>query len=168
MAKKAKKPATKKEKFVPIVLNDVDEKALLLLPKQGETVNVNLKPRPKVESDNEELSETEAAAMLDRQEKRINDFKVKLETEVDSQEWTLADPVIPEDLKGRVWIAVYRCPEGHKTKATNRQADSGVWCYKHREAGQKIMATIVPQFLSRPNAEDPDVAKRKRAAKGAQ
>lgn len=167
MAKTAKK-ATKKEKFISIpgsaVAGDKENPRDITAALNASTVA----GQEAKDNDNEEMSEAEAAGILERQEKRKADFKAKLENEVDSQEWTLTDPVIPPELEGKVWIAVYRCPEGHKTKATNRQADSGVWCWKHREVGHKVMASIMPQFLNRPVTEDPDIAKRKKAAKGAQ
>lgn len=164
MARKKAKKQEKKEKYVPIPGSAVAD-------QQG-TVKYEHKSDPSsfapVESDNEEMSEAEVEAMERRSAQKKQAAIAKVEAEVDAQEWTLMDPVIPENLVGRVWVAVYRCPEGHKTKATNRQAESGVFCWKHRESGQKVKAEIMPQFLSRPITEDPDVAKRKKAAKGAQ
>lgn len=166
MAKKAKK-TEKKEKLIPLTLNDrLEDRSGITVPSRAV---LGIPKAPEFETpDNEDMTDAETTEIFDDQEKRKKDLQNKLEIEVDTQEWTLADPIIHEDLAGKVWVAVYRCPDGHKTKATNRQAKSGVWCWKHREAGQKVMATIMPQFLNRPDLGDPDVAKRKKAAKGAQ
>lgn len=122
----------------------------------------------KVTPDVEEVSEKEAEAMVERAIQKKEEVKAKLEESVDNQDWTMYDPVIPEDLKGRVWIAVFRCPDSHKTKATNRQADTGVWCWACGQAGKKSIATIMPQFLKQPAPPDDDLEKRKKARKGAE
>lgn len=169
MAKKAKAVKAKKDRYEAIPGSAVAEKVTWKKHQDpsvftGETGVIS----QGVESDNEEMSEAEVEAMEQRSTAKKEAAIARVEAEVDSQEWTLADPVIPENLVGRVWIAVFRCPEGHKTKATNRQADHGVWCWKCRGSGQKVKASIMPQFLTRPVSDDPDVAKRKKAAKGAQ
>lgn len=169
MAKKAKKPAAKTEKYRPIPGSAVADNAV----DGPRVMHVHPEVAKELESqsDVEEMSEAEVEAMANRQEVKKEQAKARIEAEVDSQSWSVADPIIPDELKGRVWIAVYRCPEGHKTKATNRQAESGVFCWRHREAGQNVKAEIMPQFLSRPVTDNPEAAKRdkaKRAAKGAQ
>lgn len=121
-----------------------------------------------VESESEIVSEKEAEAMIERHVQKKEAVKAKLEESVDSQDWTMSDPEIPADLVGRVWIAVYRCPTGHKTKATNRQAESGVVCWRCREAGKKVKAVIMDQFLIKPEAPNEDLEKRKKARKGAE
>lgn len=167
MAKKAKK-TTKKEKFIPIPGSAVSDEPVKKFPPKFHSPTVVENDPPAVESDGEEMSEAEVEAMERRSVAKKQAAIAKVEADVDAQEWTLADPVISDDLKGRVWIAVFRCPEGHKTKATNRQASSGVYCWRCREAGLKVTAQIMEQFLQRPVMEDPDIAKRKKAAKGAQ
>ena len=42
--------------------------------------------------------------------------------------WTRLDPEIPKGMKGKMWVAVFKCSSGHKTKATNLQADQGIDC----------------------------------------
>lgn len=120
------------------------------------------------ETDGEDMNEQEVAAMEERAKQRKDEAKAKIEATVDTQHWSLVDPIIPEELTGRVWIAVYRCPDGHKTKATNRQADKGILCFKHGELGQKVIAQIVPMFLEKPIPPTDDIEKRKKARKGAE
>lgn len=50
---------------------------------------------------------------------------------VSVHEWTRLDPVITNgQRKARtIWVAVFKCQDGHKTKATNRQGDEGITCY---------------------------------------
>ncbi len=120
--------------------------------------------RPQAEeTDGEEMSESEANAMFERAEERKEAAEREAMDEVDGQDWTRNDPVIPEELlKARkVWVAVFKCPKGHKTKATNRQADSGVYCYECKEKGEKVRADIMDQFVERPEAEENKDVKRK-------
>lgn len=130
-------------------------------------VKTATQPSP-VEPDVEDVSEQEAEAMVERHVHKKEEVKAKLEESVDAQDWTQSDPVIPEDLIGRVWIAVFRCPEGHKTKATNRQAKSGVRCYICKGAGKEVKADIMAQFLVKPEPLDEDLEKRRKARKGAE
>lgn len=118
------------------------------------------------EPDVEEVSESEVAAMIERAEERKREEKEKIEAEVDDQAWSRSDPAIPEELEGRVWVAVYKCPHGHKTKATNRQAKTGVRCWDCGEKGQVVKAHVMPQFLQKPEPPADDIEKRKAAAKG--
>jgi len=121
--------------------------------KIGKTKKVKELPLPEapvVEKDDEDMSEDEVDNIIAKAEEKKVEAVKKVELSVDKQEWTKQDPVIPEELEERVWVAVYRCPNGHKTKATNRQKDSGVQCYECKET-----AVIVPQFLNKPtNQED--------------
>lgn len=118
------------------------------------------------EVDVEDVPESEADAMIERAAKRREEEKQKVEAEVDKQEWSASDPLIPEDLKSKVWIAVYKCPEGHKTKATNRQAKTGIHCGACRIQGKTVKADVMPQFLEKPIPPDDDNEKRKQAARG--
>lgn len=118
--------------------------------------------------DVEIVTDKEAEAMVERAEKRKEEVKAKAELAVDSQDWTISDPVIPAELKGRVWVAVFRCAQGHKTKATNRQADTGVWCFGCRQLGKREIATIMAQFLTKPEPPEDDLEKRRKARKGAE
>lgn len=115
-------------------------------PKKIEEVE---KKPPVVEPEEEEMSDAEIEILIARRQEKKEQAARKVELSVDAQEWTKQDPVIPEELAGRVWIAVYRCPSGHKTKATNRQADSGIQCAECSQA-----ATIVPQFLKKPIVQE--------------
>jgi len=56
------------------------------------------------------------------------------------------DPKIPEGRE--VYVAVYSCTQGHKTKATNLQAEEGVQCYECSMSGKKEIAKIMPQFIT--------------------
>lgn len=137
--------------------------------RKGKAGQVGKPPTAAIEDeDGEDMSEDSIAKMVGRAEERKEEEKARVEATVDSQDWNMMDPVIPEELKGRVWIAVYKCPDGHKTKATNRQATTGVMCWRHRDAGKQVKAVIMPQFLARPNNEDPDAEKRRKARKGAE
>lgn len=113
-----------------------------------------------------DMSEKEAERIVQRASDRKDEAKAKVEATVDSQDWTASDPVIPEELAGKVWVAVYRCPDAHKTKATNRQKDTGVLCWKCKAAGVKVKATIMPQFLEKPESMDPDLERRKKSHGG--
>lgn len=110
-------------------------------------------PAPPVQESGEDMSDFEADAMISRAEEKKQAETDKVEKSVDVQEWTKQDPIIPEELEGRVWVAVYRCPDNHKTKATNRQADKGVLCYECKGFGKQVTAVIVPQFLKKPQEE---------------
>lgn len=126
-------------------------------------------PQPPVtESDDENMSEEEASALIDAKVVEAAQEVERQGEELDRADWTMADPVIPEALKGRVWIAVFKCPKGHKTKATNRQAKSGIACWRCREEGKRIKAEMMPQFEARPDTTDPDLEKRRLAKKGAE
>lgn len=106
---------------------------------------------PVLEQDDvEDVPDSEADAMIERAEEKKVAATKKVEKVVDTQEWTKMDPVIPEELEGRAWIAVYKCPHGHKTKATNRQADKGIQCFDCKSAGQTVSADIMEQFLTKP------------------
>lgn len=123
---------------------------------------------PISDPDSEVLSEKEADSIVEEKIEEKEKAVLKLEAELDSQDWSTADPVIPEALKDVVWVAVYRCPEAHKTKATNRQAKSGVRCWKCKGLGKTVKAEIMPQFLEAPPSGDPDVEKRRKARRGAE
>lgn len=123
---------------------------------------------PPILNDDENISEAEANAMVDESIAQEKAELKKLENEIDSQDWTLADPVIPDALKDEVWVAVYKCVLGHKTKATNRQAKGGVRCWRCKEEGKTVKAEIMMQFLVPPESGDPDVDKRRRARKGSE
>lgn len=116
----------------------------------------------------EEMSEAEADAIVEEAAAKEKARMKKLESEMDSQDWSLSDPVIPEALKADVWIAVFKCALGHKTKATNRQAKTGVRCWRCKEDGKTAKADIMLQFLVPPETGDPDIDKRRRARKGNQ
>jgi hypothetical protein len=65
--------------------------------------------------------DVEAPAMKPVEEKPEPMTKVlHRDDDVDTeQKWGATDPVIPEDRKGSVWVALFKCPDGHKTKATS-------------------------------------------------
>ena len=93
------------------------------------------------ETESEEIPAAELDRMIDKAEaKKVAEVK-KVELTVDAQDWTNADPVIPEALAIKVWVAVFACPVKHKTKATNRQEAAGVKCWV---CGEK--AEMMPQF----------------------
>lgn len=143
---------------------EVEEK---YVPKKPPVVEPEeMQAEPANELDAEDVPESEANAMVERAAKRREAEREKIEASVDNQDWSQSDPLIPEDLKGKVWIAVYKCPEGHKTKATNRQAKSGVRCAVCRGQGKTVKADVMPQFLEKPVEPDSDDIKRKQAAKG--
>jgi hypothetical protein len=104
-----------------------------------------------------EIPESEADAMFERVEVKKTEERKKVEDKVDAQDWTRMDPDIPEALMGRVWVAVYRCEAGHKTKATNRQKDTGIWCH---ECKQK--AEIMPKLFDNPPEDQSKKSDRKR------
>lgn len=134
------------------------------LPDVGETVN----PLPGSESP-EEMSEDEVSDMISEKEQDKKAEKAKILSHVDSQDWTRMDPVIPEELRTSIWVAVYKCPKGHKTKATNRQATDGVFCFECKEAGFKVVASIMPQFIRAPESDfDEKMEKRKKAKRSDQ
>lgn len=118
-------------------------------PEDGMSEPVSQPVPEQHESDSEDMPESEVEGMIQRKEEKKAEAKKAVERSVDTQEWTKADPVIPEEMEDRVWIAVYKCPQGHKTKATNRQAESGIRCYECKEK-----AAIVPLFLKKPVQED--------------
>lgn len=101
-------------------------------------------------ADTEVMGENEVDSMFEKAVERKEEVKRKAEDAVDSQEWTRQDPDIPEALKGRVWIAVFKCEKGHKTKATNRQADTGIYCWQCRVEGVKSRADMMPIFRGAP------------------
>lgn len=116
----------------------------------------------------EEMSDDEANAMFNRAEKRKEEATAKAFADVDQQDWTRNDPFIPVDLlkAGKVWVSVYKCPNGHKTKATNRQAEQGIFCWQCKETGKQVKATLC--FLGRPENDRTDEKdeKREKAKRG--
>jgi hypothetical protein len=106
-------------------------------------------PKPTVPvNEPEDMAETEVEGMIERKEQKEVEAVKKVELSVDSQEWSKNDPVIPDDLKGRVWVAVFKCPVGHKTKATNRQDNSGIKCFECGKPSQ-----IMSQFTEKPKKD---------------
>lgn len=139
--------------------------------KQERSVQSEIEvPEPSLvpEPDVVDLPEADADAIIDEAAAEEAKKQKKMESELDGQYWSRNDPEIPEALKDQVWVAVYRCSEGHKTKATNRQAKSGVRCWKCKESGLTVKAEVMPQFLDKPESLDPDTEKRHKARKGAE
>lgn len=118
--------------------------------------------------ESEDVSESEANAMVERVVEKQTKQEAKEIEAVDRQDWTRNDPVIPEGLKGKVWIAVFRCPKGHKTKATNRQAEAGVLCYPCKVEGKQVKAEVMDQFVKKPAPADETTEKRKKAKRNSQ
>lgn len=102
------------------------------------------------ESGNEEMSEAEVNKMFEAKEAApVKKANGSTDVPVDPRFFDANDP--ERDLKDRkTWVAVFECPKTHKTKATNHQANSGVYCWKCREEGVLVKATIMEQFLTPP------------------
>lgn len=116
---------------------------------------------PKEETDDEVMSESDADAMFNRQEEKKEQKTQAAMTSVDQQSWDRKrDPHIPPELEGRVWIAVYKCPEGHKTKATNRQRETGIRCEECLLHGKEVKADIMPGLFDAPPTKPVDDSKR--------
>lgn len=159
------KKKTPLQKFKDLKKNEKEFKGKIPEPESN-TVSLPEGVAPEAP---EEMSEDEVSDMISEKEQEQKSAKAKILSHIDSQEWTRQDPEIPEELRGSIWIAVYRCPKGHKTKATNRQAEDGVLCFECKAAGFKVIAAIVPQFIRAPRMEfDEKMDKRKKAARGAQ
>jgi len=107
---------------------------------------------PEIEVDDEEevIPESEVNAIFEKVETKKTEERKVVERGVDSQEWTRQDPEIPEALRGRVWVAVFKCSKGHKTKATNRQEESGILCFECRQIGVENKADMLAAFSDKP------------------
>lgn len=153
----AKKAEPERGDFPPFDLGPQGDKVEFLIPNE-----------PEPETDSEEVSEAEANAMVERAQEKKRAEQSKIESQLDDQDWSRSDPIIPEELQNRVWVAVYRCPSGHKTKATNRQARTGIPCWDCKQGpdGRVVKASMMPQFMQKPEPPTDDVEKRKKAAKG--
>lgn len=159
-------PKKKAKKAVQTELHEIKSKKEHVVPLSKPVFGSSINSVPAPQKETEEMSEDEADAMIEEKVAEEKAVLKKLEDEMDGQYWSMADPVIPEALKGEVWVAVYKDALGHKTKATNRQAKSGVLCWTCKEAGKVSKADIMIQFLEPPDLGDPDVEKRRKARKG--